>query len=191
MCCVLLYLLSVRTLLDEHHKVTNEPSPKVVTVIGFPLGASAPATKSFEALMATTDVTYNLYCWCWCCRCCCCCCWCWCCSCVVVCGSYGLCQALPLVCIGVFERCTQGADEVDVVLNIGMLKSQQYGRVTDELALLVQQLKSLPRHGPPVVKVRAIPSDLLSALAGWLMLCGPTWPLGHSGNVYAVARGNH
>ena len=57
---------------------------KVCTVIGFPLGATLPEVKAFEA-----------------------------------------------------QRCALGAAEVDMVINIGALKSRQYDVVQDDIAAVV------------------------------------------------------
>ncbi len=64
---------------------------KVCTVIGFPLGATMPEVKAFEA-----------------------------------------------------QRCAQlGATELDMVINIGALKSQQYGIVEDDIAAVVNAAHAL------------------------------------------------
>lgn len=65
---------------------------KVVTVIGFPLGANLPEVKAFEALKAVED----------------------------------------------------GADEIDMVINIGKLKEKNYKAVTEDIKMVVECSKDKP-----------------------------------------------
>ncbi|MEI7474665.1 MAG: deoxyribose-phosphate aldolase [bacterium] len=65
---------------------------KVITVVGFPLGANLPEVKSFEAFKAVDD----------------------------------------------------GADEVDMVINIGKLKQKDYKAVTEDIKIVVECSKERP-----------------------------------------------
>ncbi|MDD6154391.1 MAG: deoxyribose-phosphate aldolase [Eubacteriales bacterium] len=77
--------LAKKTIADEEGDVAPEDHVKTVTVIGFPLGASATQVKSFEAAYA----------------------------------------------------CMEGADEVDMVMNIGAFKSGDYKYVSDDINSVV------------------------------------------------------